>query len=125
MTCPQCQHENPAGAKFCNSCGAKLEASCPQCEHTNPSGSRFCNACGASLTSPPQPPVPSSRSQVPGSSQSPTPEPRPPVSYTPPHLAARIQAEREALEARRGADGERKSITALFADIKGSTDLIA
>ncbi len=125
MTCAQCQHENPDGAKFCNACGAKLDAACSQCGHTNPSGSRFCNECGASLTSPLQPPVPSSRSQVPSSSQSPAPEPRPPVSYTPPHLAARIQAEREALEARGVADGERKRITALFADIKGSTDLIA
>src|SRR5215510_3614916 len=52
-------------------------------------------------------------------------EPQPPVSYTPLHLAERIQAEREAMEARGVADGERKSITALFADIKGSTDLIA
>ena len=51
-------------------------------------------------------------------------QPQPPVSYTPRHLAERIQAEREAMEARGAPDGERKSITALFADIKGSTDLI-
>ena len=49
---------------------------------------------------------------------------QPPASYTPRHLAERIQAEREAMEARGAPDGERKSITALFADIKGSTDLI-
>ncbi len=48
-----------------------------------------------------------------------------PGQWTPPHLADRIQAEREAMEARSVADGERKSITALFADIKDSTDLIA
>ncbi len=53
-----------------------------------------------------------------------TPDPKP-VSYTPAHLAERIQAEREAMEARGNVDGERKTITALFADIKGSTDLIA
>jgi predicted ATPase/class 3 adenylate cyclase len=39
-------------------------------------------------------------------------------------LAERILAERAAMEARGAPDGERKSITALFADIKGSTDLI-
>jgi class 3 adenylate cyclase/tetratricopeptide (TPR) repeat protein len=50
-------------------------------------------------------------------------DPRP-VSYTPPHLAERIRAEQAALEARSGADGERKTITALFADLKGSTALI-
>ena len=59
------------------------------------------------------------------SSQPPTPSTQPPVSYTPAHLAERIQAEREAMEARGITDGERKSITALFVDIKGSTDLIA
>src|SRR5215510_6215065 len=47
-----------------------------------------------------------------------------PASYTPPHLADRIRAEQAALEARSGTDGERKTITALFADLKGSTALI-
>jgi predicted ATPase/class 3 adenylate cyclase len=47
-----------------------------------------------------------------------------PVSYTPVHLAERIRAEQSAMEARGGADGERKTITALFADLKGSTALI-
>src|SRR5215813_6570991 len=48
----------------------------------------------------------------------------PPATYTPPHLAERIRAEQAALEARGAADGERKTITALFADLKGSTALI-
>src|SRR5262245_1139150 len=47
-----------------------------------------------------------------------------PVSYTPKHLAERILAEQAALEARGATDGERKTITALFADLKGSTALI-
>src|SRR5262249_57829350 len=56
--------------------------------------------------------------------------PRPPVqpeaprSYTPRHLAERILAEQAALEARGAPDGERKTITALFADIQGSMDLL-
>jgi class 3 adenylate cyclase len=48
----------------------------------------------------------------------------PPVSYTPPHLAERILAEQTAMEARGVTDGERKTITALFADIQDSTALI-
>ena len=48
----------------------------------------------------------------------------PPLSYTPKHLAERILAEQEALEARKAPEGERKTITALFADLKGSTALI-
>jgi class 3 adenylate cyclase/predicted ATPase len=47
-----------------------------------------------------------------------------PIAYTPRHLAERILAEQAALEARGTPDGERKTITALFADIKGSMDLL-
>src|SRR6266581_1000853 len=46
-------------------------------------------------------------------------EPEPaPLAYTPPHLTEKILATRSALE------GERKQVTVLFADLKGSTDLI-
>ena len=50
--------------------------------------------------------------------------PAAPASYTPRHLAARIEAERTAMEARSAETGERKTITALFADLKGSTALL-
>src|SRR5712692_6916214 len=53
-----------------------------------------------------------------------TSNPQLPVSYTPRHLAERILAEQAAMEARGSTDGERKTITALFADIKDSTALI-
>ncbi len=46
-------------------------------------------------------------------------QPQPPSTYTPPHLAERIRAEQAAMESRGSADGERKTITALFADLKG------
>ncbi|MBI3756403.1 MAG: AAA family ATPase [Deltaproteobacteria bacterium] len=69
-------------------------------------------------------PVLSPESRVLSLPQSPTPNPQPPVSYTPAHLAERIRAEQAALEARGATDGERKTITALFADLKGSTALI-
>src|SRR5262249_17115758 len=51
------------------------------------------------------------------SPQHPAPNTQPPVSYTPPYLAERIRAVTFT-------DGERKTITALFADLKGSTALI-
>ena len=47
-----------------------------------------------------------------------------PSSYTPQHLAERILAEQVAMELRGATNGERKTITALFADLKGSTTLI-
>ena len=42
-----------------------------------------------------------------------------PLTYTPPYLAEKILTSRSALE------GERKQVTVLFADLKGSTELIA
>jgi class 3 adenylate cyclase/predicted ATPase len=134
MLCTHCQHLNPPGAKFCNACGAKLEVVCAACQHLNPPESRFCNECGAALSSQPKPPVPSSKPvlslvegfQVPSQDSEPrTPNPElSPISYTPSRLAEWIRAEQIALEARGSADGERKTITALFADLKGSTALI-
>jgi class 3 adenylate cyclase/tetratricopeptide (TPR) repeat protein len=103
--CPQCRHENPAGARFCNGCGARAELACAGCGQVNPSGSRFCHGCGAKLGDPP-----------PAGS-----EPRftSPGSYTPKHLAEKILTSKAALE------GERKHVTVLFADLKGSLELVA
>src|SRR5262245_39515866 len=44
---------------------------------------------------------------------------RAPLSYTPPHLVDKILTSRSALE------GERKQVTVLFADLKGSMELLA
>jgi class 3 adenylate cyclase/tetratricopeptide (TPR) repeat protein len=49
---------------------------------------------------------------------SPPAAPQAPLAYTPPHLAEKLLTSRTALE------GERKQVTVLFADIKGSTELI-
>ncbi len=62
--------------------------------------------------------------EAPGASAKPESPSHPPSSYTPQHLAERIRAEQAAMESRGAADGERKTITALFADLKGSTALI-
>ena len=49
--CSKCGADNPAGARFCGSCGASLAATqrCPECEAENPVGQRFCNSCGHEL----------------------------------------------------------------------------
>src|SRR5262252_4489362 len=49
----------------------------------------------------------------------PTPPDSAPLSYTPPYLAEKILTSRSALE------GERKQVTVLFADLKGSMELLA
>src|SRR5215469_8995533 len=104
MQCPRCQQENPPEALFCNSCEAGLEVTCPACRHSNPPGSRFCNRCGASLEATLTPAAPRFASAE---------------SYIPKHLAEKILTSRAALE------GERKYVTILFADLKGSMELLA
>jgi class 3 adenylate cyclase len=113
MRCASCGFENPEGMKFCGECAAALKRHCPQCGFANPPGFKFCGECAAPLTGRPLVPAPRPLAASPA-----------PVGYTPPHLAARIRAEQAALEARGATDGERKTITALFADLKGSTALI-
>jgi adenylate cyclase len=103
MRCPKCQAVNLADAQFCEACGAKMEVVCPSCGASASATAKFCRRCGAALTglalTAPQPPTPSPR------------------SYTPKHLADKILTSRSALE------GERKQVTVLFADVKGSMDL--
>src|SRR5215475_267715 len=107
MCCLACGFENASGVKFCGECGAPLKLKCASCGFENASGIKFCAECGKPL----------SEAAKPG----PTPDPR---SYTPKHLAERILAEQAAMESRGAQDGERKTITALFADIKGSVEMI-
>jgi len=104
--CTKCGFENAFGANFCQQCGARLARLCARCGHTLEPAARFCGACGAPADEVPQ--VSSAQ----------------PIHYTPPHLAERIRAEQAAMEARGAAAGERKTITALFADMAGSTALI-
>ena len=109
MKCPACQHENDLGTKFCEECGNKLIRVCSACGVELKPTTKFCPECGASTGVT----VPATK-----------PSARRVADYTPAHLAERIRAEQAALEARGTADGERKTITALFADFKGSTALI-
>jgi class 3 adenylate cyclase len=101
MTCPQCRQENRSQASFCMSCGTGLAARCGQCRTDLPPEARFCLSCGSS--------VGSSSIQSHAS----------PAAYTPRHLAERILTSKAALE------GERKQVTVLFADLKGSMELLA
>jgi class 3 adenylate cyclase/predicted ATPase len=103
MRCPDCQHENRGDRRFCGHCGNQLPVSCPSCGTVDEDGERFCGRCGAELAAPASP----ARA---------VPE-RAPRDYTPNHLAEKILQSKSALE------GERKQVTVLFADVKGSLEL--
>ena len=104
MRCRHCQTENRPGAHFCRECGARLELVCPSCSAKVDLGSKFCDACGSSLAA------------IAGDSPERFPSPQ---SYTPRHLAEKILTSRSAVE------GERKQVTVLFADMKGSLEFMA
>src|SRR5437870_2339037 len=106
MKCPRCQAENRERARFCRECGATFGAVCSSCGAKVEAGSKFCDGCGA--------PVDATTAPGPGSSRFASPE-----SYIPKHLAEKILTSKSAME------GERKQVTVLFADLKGSMGLLA
>ncbi len=103
MKCPNCQHENRAGAKFCEECATPLARTCAKCKAVLGESANFCINCA-------HPVAPAAESSDRFAS---------PELYTPKHLAGRILTSKVALE------GERKQVTVLFADLKGSMELLA
>src|SRR5437867_7461018 len=103
MQCPRCQTENPPQAKFCLECATPLLRRCVNCGTELPVAAKFCPECALPVAAP-------------GTTQS---RFAAPDSYTPKHLAEKILTSKAALE------GERKQVTVLFADLKGSMELLA
>src|SRR5271166_4383160 len=103
MRCTTCTTENPSGIKFCGNCGDALRLKCPRCGLENPTEFKFCGECGAALTA----------------ARGATASTKPPASVV--EQSVRVGLEQAAADA---AGGERKTVTALFADIKGSMDLM-
>src|SRR6266851_2314768 len=97
MRCPSCNQDNAGDASFCEGCGAKLELICPACKASVSPGARFCRKCGTAIGA-----AKAASSTIVSSPKS------------------------QIIVAADGAasDGERKTVTALFADIKGSTELM-
>ena len=102
MQCPKCQHDNPSGAKFCLECGTALARRCPSCQAELTPAMKFCGECGAAL----------------GRTAAAT------------ELRARAGGAAAGIGVTAAVspddvpEGERKTVTALFADIKGSMELI-
>jgi len=104
MQCPRCHAENREGRRFCGECGLSFASTCPSCGFSNEGSEKFCGGCGRSLI--PSPAIPEPKFDS-------------PHSYTPKHLAEKILTSKAALE------GERKQVTVLFADLRGSMELLA
>ncbi len=146
LICPECQTSNREGANFCRRCGRLLVDRCPRCRVSLLPDSDFCDHCGrplspaatlgwvagrdASWTSAERQIDPTRF--IPAEKEAPPPEISPPIaagqqlqSPTTPSLDRFIPEEmREKLDAARsqgGMVGERRIVTMLFCDVKGST----
>jgi len=152
MRCANCNAENPEGGKFCLECGAQLARACTRCGSLNPPTSKFCGECGERLTAldmqadRPVSPPPQTGAQpgatgadsvsaigahsaqatgahLDGSAVRITDDDK-----HPPRFAAlsgdAAAASVTVAHAANLVEGERKTVTALFADIKGSTELM-
>jgi class 3 adenylate cyclase len=98
MRCSKCGSDNREGRKFCTSCGTPLVATCPKCGAAIQPEEKFCGECGAAI----------------GAFAAPAPSS---VQPSPLQLS-------DPIPATEVIDGERKTVTALFADIKGSMELM-
>jgi class 3 adenylate cyclase len=98
MRCSKCGSDNREGRKFCTNCGTPLAAACAKCGAAIQPGEKFCGECGAAV----------------GAFASLS---RPAPSQAPVRVS-------DAVPATDIIDGERKTVTALFADIKGSMELM-
>ena len=100
MFCPSCKHENRADRKFCVHCGAGLELTCRSCGASAQPGERFCGECGTA------------RRDREGSDPA-----RPSL------LHPQAPRREDPALAQSALEGERKQVTVLFADVKGSMEL--
>ena len=103
MRCAKWGTESTTSRKFCAECGSPLSRHCPNCAADNEPTSKFCEECGTALTG-------YAASAVPSSAQAASRGPN--IRVTPEQPAGTP------------LEGERKTVTALFADIKGSTELM-
>src|ERR1700686_4673132 len=104
MKCANCGADNPTGLKFCEQCAAPLKKRCAQCGFENSPAARFCGECACALA---------------GNTRASSPKAPPARPFAP-----EIRVTPEQPDASAVIDGERKTVTALFADIKGSTELM-
>src|SRR5712692_1516677 len=115
MRCAKCGSDNREGARFCGECAAPLDTRCPKCGAQNRARAKFCDSCSAPLGEPDG----SAGGEVAGNRR-----PQPRAVREPPLQDRQRLTGVDAGSSASAPDGERKTITALFADIKGSMELM-
>src|SRR5262249_41831542 len=104
MLCSNCGADNPESARFCIECASPFARACSSCGTENPPHAKFCAQCATRL----------------GDRASASPIALP---ASPQNVDFNVAITEGKTDGQ--LDGERKTVTALFADIKGSTELMA
>lgn len=129
MNCPTCQTPNRDSARFCRTCGVWLLPRCPFCNAEILPASAFCDQCGRRISDTTiqqvsAPALPATHQQT-DQRLSPSVISHQPLSIAqlpnfpiPEPLAAKLHAARES----RAMEGQRRIVTMLFCDVKGSTE---
>lgn len=142
MVCPNCQHSNKETARFCENCGTPLASVCPNCGQPVTPNQKFCANCGYNLTQVGSQPEAASKQSLGGSLPSPVTRDQSPVSgrqssifdlQSPAsedptltrlkRLVPKEFAERLLKSQQGKIERERRIVTILFCDVKGSTAL--
>lgn len=119
MKCPHCATENPEGAKFCFNCGQALAMTCPECATSLPPNAKFCFNCGHQMAGPA--PTPAATPAPPSPSPAPAVQTAPSESRLQQFIPKELLAKLDSARSGGGMEGERRVVTMLFCDVKGST----
>ncbi len=142
MECPNCKTRNPEGARFCFNCGAPLPIACRNCGTSLVQGAKFCFNCGTPVvsTTDHRPPTTDNGGRVADDEMQPSSvQPYPSSVHTleeeavggrssvvdrlEQYIPKELLAKLERARANRSMAGERRIVTMLFCDVKGSTSL--
>ena len=108
MQCPDCRTENSSRSEFCVHCGTRLIWLCPQCGTALPRAARFCSNCATPITL--------------SATAGPPEAHRSALSEALRRLVPKEYAER-LFAAGGQVASERRIVTILFSDIKGSASI--
>ena len=109
MRCPRCQHPNREGARYCEACGSTLARPCPNCGNVGRPRATYCDHCGTALIDR------TSHGHAAGYD----------AAFSGVRIIHADAPSGEDSHSKAALEGERKQVTVLFADLKGSMELLA
>jgi class 3 adenylate cyclase/tetratricopeptide (TPR) repeat protein len=121
MNCPNCQTKNPDEARFCFNCGTALSIECSHCGTSLQPVARFCHNCGRPVTTASDPNTTGLPDAVSGMADETAPSPSGISDQLQRYIPKELLSKLESARSDGLMQGERRVVTILFCDVKGST----